>query len=440
MGVITRGVKNAFRNTIRTFSIVFILGLSIGLALSMLLARGAVESKIESVKASIGNTITVSPAGMRGFEGGGEPLTQTQVPKIETLEHVTQVISSVSDRLDSETSSLESSIEAGSLGQRFSQSAAPKESTTGEVRSFTPPITILGTTEPTNLATTQGGGTFNLTSGEVFDANTTEDVSLVGQGLATKNNLAVGSTFTANDKTIKVAGIFDAGNNFSNNLVIMPIGKVQEMTNRIGEVTSVTVIIDSLTNLDSATTAIKTTLGDSVDVTNGAEQAKTVVEPLENIKGISTISLIGSIVAGAVIILLTMIMIVRERRREIGVLKAIGATNTVVMTQFTIESLTLTLMGAFVGLGIGIYGSSPITNLLVQNSTSTQTATRQPGMGRMMQVAGQSVMNIRNIETSVGWDIILYGFLAAVAIAVIGSAIPAWLISKVRPAEVMRAE
>ena len=62
MGFITRGAKNAFRNNIRTLSIVVILALSIGLALTMLLARQAVQAKIDSVKSSIGNTITVSPA------------------------------------------------------------------------------------------------------------------------------------------------------------------------------------------------------------------------------------------------------------------------------------------------------------------------------------------------------------------------------------------
>ena len=36
MNVITRGIKNAFRNVIRTVSLVVILGISVGLALAML--------------------------------------------------------------------------------------------------------------------------------------------------------------------------------------------------------------------------------------------------------------------------------------------------------------------------------------------------------------------------------------------------------------------
>jgi putative ABC transport system permease protein len=74
MNVFSRGVRNAFRNMIRTFSIIVILGLSIGLSLTMLVANHAVSDKITSVKASVGNTVTISPAGVRGFEGGGDPL------------------------------------------------------------------------------------------------------------------------------------------------------------------------------------------------------------------------------------------------------------------------------------------------------------------------------------------------------------------------------
>lgn len=56
MNGITRGVRNALRNKIRTFSIIIIVGLSIGLTLSMLVARQTVSDKIASVKANVGKT------------------------------------------------------------------------------------------------------------------------------------------------------------------------------------------------------------------------------------------------------------------------------------------------------------------------------------------------------------------------------------------------
>ena len=56
MSVTTRGVKNAFRNTIRSISITAILALTIALALVMLLSLKAVQARIDDVKASVGNT------------------------------------------------------------------------------------------------------------------------------------------------------------------------------------------------------------------------------------------------------------------------------------------------------------------------------------------------------------------------------------------------
>ena len=71
MQAIIRGIRNAFRNGLRTCSIVIIIGLTIALSLAMLVAHQAVGQRITDVQRSIGNTITISPAGVRGFEGGG---------------------------------------------------------------------------------------------------------------------------------------------------------------------------------------------------------------------------------------------------------------------------------------------------------------------------------------------------------------------------------
>ncbi|HZL08025.1 MAG TPA: ABC transporter permease, partial [Candidatus Dormibacteraeota bacterium] len=155
MNVVTRGVRNAFRNQIRTFSIVVILGLSIGLSLAMLVAHQAVGQKIADIKGSVGNTVSISPAGVRGFEGGGNPLTDSQLSKVKTLAHVTSVSESLQDRLTSSNSNLQSAIDAGALGKRFAQNsgvsfgggqgggfAGPGGGTT---QTFTPPVTLVGT-------------------------------------------------------------------------------------------------------------------------------------------------------------------------------------------------------------------------------------------------------------------------------------------------------
>lgn len=457
MGVISRGFKNAFRNTIRTVSITFILGLSIAMALIMLLAMKTVQSKISTVKSSIGNTITVTPAGVRGFEGGGELLTEQNVTDVSAISHVSSVTKILSDRLETANTSLVSSIEPGSFGRRNQSgetSSGNQNSNTSmqaPPRNFTMPVTITGTNSLDSLSSL-GVGQLSITDGEKFDATSTDNVAIVGKDLATKNSLSVGGTFKAYDQDVKVVGIFDSGNTFSNGSVIMPIKSIQTISSQVDQVNTITVQTDSIDSLAAVTSDIKTKLGDKIDVVSSEDSSKSAVAPLENIKTISFYSLIGSLVAGSIIIFLTMIMIVRERRREIGVLKAIGSSNIKIVSQFTVESLVLTLMSSILGIILGFVFSNPVLKVLVNNSqtaTTAVTAVGGPGQGggmggRVMERMGAGLNNaqatLNNIHAVVGWDIILYGLLAAFVIAVIGSAIPAFFISKVRPAEVMRQE
>jgi len=459
MNPVSRGIRNAFRNSIRTFSIVVILGLSVGLALSMLVARQAVQEKIDSVKTSIGNTVSIAPAGVQGFQGGGEPLTNDQLSKVETVSHVTKVTKTLSDRLTSDTSNLTSAIDAGSLGNRQAGNSgvgfqAPPQignqqsggdSSQQITRTFTPPVIVTGINDLSN-ASAYGGDTVTYTSGQALEPTKDEDVAVVGKALAEKNNLSIGSTFTAYSKTVKVVGIYDTGNTFSNAGLIMSLSALQRLSSQPNDVTSATATVDSIDNIDSAVTAIKSTLGDAADVTNSQESAKSTIAPLENVKSISLFSLLGALVAGSVIILLTMMMIVRERRREIGVMKAIGSSNLKTMFQFMSEAVTLTLLGLVVGLVIGIAAANPITKVLVNNSTSSSNSSqaasaRGPGGGGGVRGFGRNgLTSIQNVKASVGLDILGYGIGSAFIIAIVGSALPALFISKIRPAEVMRAE
>lgn len=462
MSPINRGVRNAFRNAIRTFSIIIILGISVGLSISMLVARQAVQDKITTVKSSIGNTISVSPAGARGFEGGGEPLTTEQMNAVNSIANVTSVSFTLNDRLTSENTSLQSAINAGTLGNRAqsnsgvgfmtSPSGAQPPTTSGSgttdstsqvVRTFTPPVTITGTNDVTT-ASIYGGDSVTFTSGAAFDASKDENVAVIGKAIAEKNSLSVGSTFTAYDETITVVGIYDTGNTFANNGVIMPLAALQRISDQAGQISSATVTVNSVDNIDTAVTAVKAALGTSADVVSNQASAKTAVEPLESVKTISTYSLIGALAAGAVIILLTMMMIVRERRREIGVMKAIGSSNSKTMLQFVSEAVTLTMLGLIVGIIIGLFAAQPVTKVLVNNSSSSATTQIQGGpgggMGRPGSTTNTTLRSVQNIQASVGLDTIGYGIAIAFLIAIIGSAVPAYAISKIRPAEVMRAD
>jgi putative ABC transport system permease protein len=215
-----RGIKNAFRNAIRSVSITAILALTIALALVMLLSMKAVQARIDDVKGSVGNTLTVTPAGARGFQGGGEPLTTAQIAKIEATPHVKAVSATLEDRWRTEgsdsfagpggssnngTTSLVSAIDPGTLGNRFNAGGGGGAVTQQTPTTFSLPISVTGTTAPGSTVVSDVNS-FTIASGSDIDGTSSDLVALVGKALAAKNNLSVGSTFTAYDKAITVCG------------------------------------------------------------------------------------------------------------------------------------------------------------------------------------------------------------------------------------------
>jgi putative ABC transport system permease protein len=477
MNVVSRGIRNAFRNSVRTLSIVIILGLSIGLSLTMLIAHQAVTNKINSVKSSIGNTVTIAPAGFSSFSQVNNSLTTSELNKVKVLPNVTNVSESLTDRLtkigstqpsfggqsasnNSGTTSLTSPITFNFNGSGGSNGGGGHFFVQGGGQlptNFSPPITVIGTNNPSSV----DGSTITISSGKLIGGNDNANDALVSTTMASKNNLKVGSTFTAYSTTITVAGIFTSSTQSANGTLVLSLPTEQRLSNQSGDVTSAVATVNSLDNLNAATSAIKNTLGSSADVTSSVAAANATVAPLNSVKSVSLYSLIGAVLAGGVIILLTMVMIVRERKREIGVIKAIGGSNITIMFQFMAEALTLTVLGAVIGLAIGIVGGNPVTSTLINNSTastttSTSNSSATPGRGGFASRGGGSgfgggfsrtfggqsstVKGIKDIHAEIGWSILVYGLGAAVLIALIGSATAAGLIAKVRPSEVMRAD
>jgi putative ABC transport system permease protein len=473
MGAIIRGAKNAFRNRIRTGSIIALLAISTALALALFLANQAMKGKITELKQSAATTLTVNSAGSFGSEGGGEPLTTAGLTKVKSLAHVTDVSAIMTaggpfrvqmgadgqPQAPASNVSLESSIDPGTLGRRragLDENRSSAGAGTQAAPAFKLPVALAGLQGTLD----RSGQPFKVTSGTAAFSGADVAEALVGKGLAAKNNLSVGSTFTAYATTFKVVGIFDAGNQFGNDGLYVPLATAGRLTGRTGEVSEIQVKADSIENLDSVKTAVASALGNSrVDITSAAQSTNDALAALQGIQRIALAGMIVALAAAAVITFLVMVMIVRERRREIGVLKAIGATNRSIVGQFVAEALVLTLCGAVLGTALAAVGSNQITGALVSANTPSASSSgfqdgpsfgaRGPGgqggpgggFTRRFGQARQSAENlVSNIKTNVGAPLLAEGLGAAILIAILGSAIPAYLIAKVRPAEVMRGE
>jgi putative ABC transport system permease protein len=455
MNAVSRGVRSALRSPLRSGAIILMLAISIGLILAMLVARTSVNNEISEVKASTASNITVAPAGFRGGMGGGDALTADQVTTISKTAHVSGVVSTLTDQLGSSDTNLTPSLELGNLGkriQRFESSGGggaviigggPEDSSRPAP---TPRTAVTGTTDPNSVSS--NGSTLTLSSGTTINATSGDLTALVGTTLATKNNLSVGSTFTAYGQTITVKGIYKTGNTFQDSGIIMPLATVQNLTSQAGAVTNVTVHVDSSENVKSVVSALTSSLGSKADVTSEADRVAESLAPLESIASLALGGVIAATAAGAAIVLLAMIMIVRERKREIGVIKAIGGTNGKVITQFITEAMTMTIVAAIIGLAIGVAVSGPMTQSLVQNQSPQSSQLPRGNGSQGFRRAGaffqggfnQAGASLRQVSSTLTPQVFGLSIGITLLIAIIGSAVPAWLIARVRPAEVLRTE
>ncbi|MGR0158549.1 ABC transporter permease [Paenarthrobacter nitroguajacolicus] len=483
MSVLARSVGNAFRNKIRTAAVVAVLAVAIGLALAMLVANQAVGAKVQELNASVGTTLTVNPAGGQGFEGGGEPLTTAEAETAASVANVTSVVGTKALRLQTSTTTgttgstqqgpgggfgpggqqatvstnLTAGVDAGTLGNRNNASG-----TTGTQPARTLPITATGIGAEIDST----GKALGITSGTgLGDYATSEAKALVGTSLAEKNSLTVGSTFTIQDKTFTVSGIFDAGTTFGNNAVYVTLPEAQTLAGTPDELSTMIVTVNSMENVDSTKTAVQEALGsDKADVTQGQRNLETAVSSLDSVKNISMIAFIAALATAGIIILLIMVMLVRERRREIGVLKAIGARNRTIGLQFVLESLVLVALGSVVGAVIASLASGGIASALISSNTTTTAAPTtgrggglagampnggvpgggmpgggMPGGGQGGPFGGASQL-LTSVTASVSPGVLAAGIAAVFAVAIIGALVPALLTARIRPIEVLRGE
>ncbi len=219
--------------------------------------------------------------------------------------------------------------------------------------------------------------------GEPFDW---ADEAVVSERVndAFEGNLSAGEELTVTfedgeERTVTVAGVVDDDlGGQSPPLVYLPVDEHHETTietpdgDREPVYQSLVVGVESLGDVDPAQDAVTDYLAEESDASElkedddeiAVQTIEDAVEQFDDLVGQLT-AFIGAVAAialvvGSIGIANIMIVSVTERTREIGIMKAVGARRRDVMQLFLVESVILGLIGAvvgvLVGLGVGYLG------------------------------------------------------------------------------------
>ncbi len=241
-------------------------------------------------------------------------------------------------------------------------------------------------------------------------------VAVVGSKIASRRNLDLGSTFEWRDHEFQVVGIMDKTETAPDSIIVIPIEierHVLKQPNLISMMYAVPTSQDRA-EIDATTLRIKQSV-DTVQVQTLEEQLASVRQGLALF---NVIMLSGAIIAalvGGLAVINTMIMSVNERTREIGLKKAIGASDGEIIREFVSEAALLGLIGGLVGLGLG----TGFANLL--NEATAEA------------LGGTSIFSV-----TPRLAVIAVSF--AMGLGAIAGLYPAWNAARLNPVEALREE
>ena len=182
---------------------------------------------------------------------------------------------------------------------------------------------------------------------------------LVGEQLATEMNLKVGkeiSLVSAENKEIKliVRGIFKTGFlDYDSNLAIVPLETIQILSDQGQVVTEIGIKVEHPEKVEGILNQVRNTVNSKeyrVISWKTINQNLLKAVQFERFVLIAILSLLLIIASFAVSVILN--MIVREKIKDIGILKSIGYTNNNVRKIFTIEGLIIGVFGMILASGI----------------------------------------------------------------------------------------
>ncbi|HKU83236.1 MAG TPA: ABC transporter permease [Candidatus Nitrosocosmicus sp.] len=166
-----------------------------------------------------------------------------------------------------------------------------------------------------------------------------------------KSPLSINNTFTV------LGTINSTGNPLIDNSIFIDVHKGKEILEKSNDYDLLFLTYDNIDKVDNIVKDVQKYFNNQVTILNSLEIIKSLTKFIIGISTFISSIAIFSLIVGSIGIIITIYTSVVERTREIGIIKALGGTNRVILGMFLTESVFLGIIGALVGIVFGFLGS-----------------------------------------------------------------------------------
>ncbi|MFN3680865.1 MAG: ABC transporter permease, partial [Nitrospira sp.] len=265
-----------------------------------------------------------------------------------------------------------------------------------------------------------GSRGFRLTqqsSGREFEAVLNPNTILLGNELASAWNVSVGDTVDlqigTGSLTCTITGLLDGAKDRTTlwrRLAVMDIAAAQVVFGMVGRLDRIDLVTDKEHNVDEVRQAVQAVVPPTVTVERPSNRAAQADQMMRAFRlNVTVLSWVGLLV-GMFLIYNTMAFAVAQRRREIGIYRAIGMTQAWVAVLFLVEAAFLGLVGGLLGSAAGFLLARKLVVLLSQTISDLY-----------VPVEGGGSVGLQSAHL---WRVAAEGTLLGCVVSMIGSVSP----------------
>ncbi len=258
-----------------------------------------------------------------------------------------------------------------------------------------------------------------------------QNTIMIGYGIAHTtfdSDIQINGRLSLNGQKFFVKAIFSKqgiGGISSDNLVLLSTHDFQKLTGQ-KNISMIYVRVENVNDAETIAMIIERVINENHGKKDfaSATTMTSILETVQTIIGIVQMVLIAiasiALVVASIGIMNTMLTSVMERTREIGIMKAIGATNRDIMSIFIIEGMLLSSIGGVFGIILGIFGSQGLTFIL---------------SNFFISMSGSA--NLIPVITAAS---VVLSILVSLFVGIFSSLYPAWKAARMSPIEAVRYE